>query len=123
MRWLFLASLALPSLCISQAAIAGKLTGWTRAMRPNDARWRGVKAVVAKRVYLSPHLPFGWFDFPPGANRLLGAWWAGKLLYPLEFADVDLRAKVSEFHRRFYHREPAAAQLDAMLGEPGVLPR
>jgi iron complex transport system substrate-binding protein len=87
----------------------------------DDARWRGVKAVAAKRVYLSPHLPFGWFDFPPGANRLLGAWWAGKLLYPQAFADVDLRARVSEFHRRFYHREPTAAQLDAMLGEPGVL--
>jgi len=89
----------------------------------DDARWRGVKAVAAKRVYLSPHLPFGWFDFPPGANRLLGAWWAGKLLYPQAFADVDLRAKVAEFHRRFYHREPSTAQLDAMLGEPGVLPK
>jgi len=85
-----------------------------------DPRWRAVKAVTAKRVHLSPHLPFGWFDFPPGANRLLGAWWAGKLLYPKEF-DVDLRAKVVEFHRLFYHREPTAAQLDAMLGEPGVL--
>jgi iron complex transport system substrate-binding protein len=89
----------------------------------DDARWRGVKAVAAKRVYLSPHLPFGWFDFPPGANRLLGAWWAGKLLYPQSFADVDLRARVAEFHRRFYHRVPSAAQLDAMLGEPGVLPK
>jgi iron complex transport system substrate-binding protein len=88
----------------------------------SDPRWRAVKAVSAKRVYLSPHLPFGWFDFPPGANRLLGLWWAGKLLYPREF-DVDLRAKVSEFHRLFYHREPTAAQLDAMLNEPGVLPR
>lgn len=87
-----------------------------------DSRWRAVKAVAAKRVYLSPHLPFGWFDFPPGANRLLGLWWAGMLLYPREF-DVDLRAKVAEFHRLFYHREPSAAQLDAMLGEPGVLPR
>lgn len=89
----------------------------------NDPRWRGVKAVAAKRVYLSPHLPFGWFDFPPGANRLLGIWWAGKLLYPQAFADVDLRAKVTEFHRRFYHQEPGAAQLEALLGEPGVLPR
>jgi iron complex transport system substrate-binding protein len=89
----------------------------------NDPRWRGVKAVAAKRVYLSPHLPFGWFDFPPGANRLLGIWWAGKLLYPQAFADVDLRAKVTEFHRRFYHQAPSAAQLDALLGEPGVLPR
>ena len=87
-----------------------------------DRRWRAVSAVEQGRVYLSPHLPFGWFDFPPGANRLLGIWWAGKLLYPMEF-DVDLRAKVTEFHRRFYHRAPSAAQLDAMLGEPGVLPQ
>jgi iron complex transport system substrate-binding protein len=87
-----------------------------------DPRWRAVKAVGAKRVYLSPHIPFGWFDFPPGANRLLGIWWAGKLLYPSSF-DLDLRAKVAEFHRLFYHREPTAAQLDALLGEPGVLPQ
>ena len=93
---------------------------WQRAR--SDPRWRAVRAVEQGKVYLSPHLPFGWFDFPPGANRLLGIWWAGKLLYPREF-DVDLRAKVIEFHRRFYHREPSAAQLDAMLGEPGVLPK
>jgi iron complex transport system substrate-binding protein len=86
-----------------------------------DPRWRAVRAVSEKRVYLSPHLPFGWFDFPPGANRLLGIWWAGKLLYPQEF-DLDLRAKVTEFHRLFYHRAPTAAQLEAMLSEPGVLP-
>jgi iron complex transport system substrate-binding protein len=87
-----------------------------------DPRWRATSAVEKKRVFLSPHLPFGWFDFPPGVNRLLGAWWVGRLLYPQAF-DVDLRAKVREFHRRFYHREPTATQLDAMLGEPGVLPR
>jgi iron complex transport system substrate-binding protein len=85
-----------------------------------DGRWRGVRAVRNGKVFLSPHLPFGWFDFPPGANRLLGVWWTGKLLYPQAF-DVDLRAKVAEFHRLFYHREPTAAQLDALLFEPGVL--
>jgi iron complex transport system substrate-binding protein len=88
----------------------------------NDPRWRAVTAVARKQVFLSPHLPFGWFDFPPGPNRLLGIWWAGKILYPESF-DVDLRAKVTEFHRMFYHREPSAAQLDALLGEPGVLPK
>ena len=79
-----------------------------------DPRWRGVEAVKRKRVHLAPHLPFGWFDFPPGANRLLGVWWAGKLLHP-EVFDIDLRAKVAEFHHRFYHREPSAAQLDSLL--------
>ncbi len=88
----------------------------------SDPRWRAVSAVENRKVFLSPHLPFGWFDFPPGANRLLGIWWAGRILYPQAF-DIDLRAKVSEFHRLFYHREPTAAQLDALLGEPGVLPR
>jgi len=92
---------------------------WQLAWR--DPRWQATLAVQSRRVYLSPHLPFGWFDFPPGANRLLGLWWAGKLLYPKQF-DVDLRGKVVEFHRRFYHRVPTAQQLDALLGEPGVLP-
>jgi iron complex transport system substrate-binding protein len=88
----------------------------------SDARWRAVEAVGRRQVFLSPHLPFGWFDFPPGANRLLGIWWAGKLLEPEAF-DVDLRAKAREFHRRFYHRVPTEAQLDALLGEPGVAPK
>jgi ABC-type Fe3+-hydroxamate transport system substrate-binding protein len=29
-----------------------------------DPRWRAVDAVSRKQVFLSPHLPFGWFDFP-----------------------------------------------------------
>jgi iron complex transport system substrate-binding protein len=87
-----------------------------------DPRWAAVAAVRAKRVYLSPHLPFGWLDFPPGANRLIGLYWAGKLLYPDLFPE-DLRAKTAEFYRRFYHHEPSAAQLDALLGEPGVMPQ
>jgi iron complex transport system substrate-binding protein len=87
-----------------------------------DARWQGVAAVRARRVHLSPHLPFGWFDFPPGANRLLGLYWAGKLLYPTAFPE-DLRPRVIEFHRHFYHQPPTPAQLDALLREPGVLPK
>jgi iron complex transport system substrate-binding protein len=82
----------------------------------SDPRWRSVAAVQRRRVYVAPHVPFGWFDFPPGANRLLGIWWAGRLLYPEAF-DVDLRAKVAQFHRRFYHSEPTPAQLDSLLAQ------
>jgi iron complex transport system substrate-binding protein len=87
-----------------------------------DARWSTVAALRAKRVHLSPHLPYGWFDFPPGANRIIGLYWAGKILYPEHFPE-DLRAKTAEFYRLFYHREPGAEQLDALLGEAGVMPR
>jgi iron complex transport system substrate-binding protein len=82
--------------------------------------WSKVKAVRDKRVHLSPHLPFGWFDFPPGANRTIGLWWLGKTLYPEQFKDVDLAAKVREFYKLFYHQEPTTAQLKQLLDEPGV---
>lgn len=84
--------------------------------------WNGITAVMRKRVYLSPHLPFGWFDYPPGANRLIGLVWLSEILYPDLFRH-DLAKEVAAFHRLFYHREPTAAQLAALLGEAGVAPR
>jgi len=81
--------------------------------------WGSVNAVRNKRVYLSPHLPFGWFDYPPGANRVLGVVWMANLLYPQLFQD-DMKKKIAEFHRLFYHQEPTAAQIEQILGEPGV---
>ena len=84
--------------------------------------WSSVAAVRSKRVYLSPHLPFGWFDYPPGANRLIGLEWLAQILYPQLFR-FDLRRDTAEFYRRFYHQEPTAAQLDTLLAEPGVAPR
>ncbi len=84
--------------------------------------WQSVTAVRRKRVYLSPHLPFGWFDYPPGANRLLGLLWLAEILYPDEFR-FDYPREIAEFHRRFYHQEPTAAQVERLLAEPGVAPR
>jgi len=40
-----------------------------------DPTWAPVAAVRAGRVHLSPRLPFGWVDFPPSVNRLIGLWW------------------------------------------------
>jgi iron complex transport system substrate-binding protein len=79
-----------------------------------DARWSRIAAVKNARVYLSPQLPFGWFDFPPGPNRVIGLFWLANILYPDVFDD-DLRTRVAEFYRLFYHREPSSAQLDALL--------
>ena len=84
--------------------------------------WNSVEAVRGKRVYLSPHLPFGWFDFPPGANRLIGLLWLADILYPATF-DYDMKKEVARFYRVFYQQEPTAAQIGALLSEPGVAPR
>jgi iron complex transport system substrate-binding protein len=84
--------------------------------------WSSIAAVRGKRVYLSPHLPFGWFDYPPGANRIIGLLWLAEVLYPGLFRH-DYRREVAEFYRRFYHQAPSEEQLTRLLGEPGVAPR
>jgi iron complex transport system substrate-binding protein len=66
------------------------------------------------RVHLSPKLPFGWVDFPPCVNRLIGLTWLAKLLYPTLFPE-DLRALTRDFYARFYHVTPSAAQIDRVL--------
>jgi iron complex transport system substrate-binding protein len=79
-----------------------------------DSRWASVAAVRAGRVHLSPKLPFGWVDFPPSVNRLIGLWWLGKVLYPEQFPE-DLRAKTREFYARFYHVKPSDEQIEQVL--------
>jgi iron complex transport system substrate-binding protein len=80
----------------------------------NDRAWAPVAAVAARRVHLSPKLPFGWVDFPPSVNRLIGLWWLAKILYPDLFPE-DLRALTRDFYRQFYHVTLADAQIDRVL--------
>jgi len=80
----------------------------------NDPSWASVKAVRDNRIHLSPKMPFGWVDFPPSVNRLIGLWWLAKILYPERFPE-DLRTLTQEFYSRFYHVTPSAAQIDHVL--------
>jgi iron complex transport system substrate-binding protein len=79
-----------------------------------DPVWAPIKAVQTKRIYLSPRLPFGWVDFPPSVNRLIGLWWLAKALYPDRFPE-DLRPLTRDFYQRFYHMTPTEAQIDHVL--------
>lgn len=83
-----------------------------------DPAWSGVAAVRARRVHLVPKLPFGWVDFPPSVNRLIGLWWLAKILYPDRFPE-DIRDLAIAFYTRFYHVTPSAEQMDAVLEERG----
>lgn len=79
-----------------------------------DPLWRGVPAVKDGRVYLAPNAPFGWVDFPPGLNRMLGLRWLCALLYPMQFPE-DLRGFVTDAYTRLYHQRPSETQLDSLL--------
>ena len=79
-----------------------------------DPAWGPIAAVRNKRVFLSPTLPFGWVDFPPSVNRLIGLWWLAKILYPERFPD-NLHALTRDFYRQFYHVAVNDAQIDRLL--------
>jgi iron complex transport system substrate-binding protein len=79
-----------------------------------DPTWAAVAAVRAGRVHLSPKLPFGWVDFPPSVNRLIGLWWLAKILYPDQFPE-DLRALTRDFYAMFYHVTLNDQQIERVL--------
>lgn len=89
-----------------------------RAMAPAHPLWRGMRALREGRFYLAPALPFGWIDFPPSLNRVIGLRWLGAILYPDAFPE-DLRPIVRDFYLRCYHQAPTQAQLDQLLGTAG----
>src|SRR5258708_3754991 len=80
----------------------------------DDPAWATVAAVRAHRVHLSPTLPFGWVDFPPSVNRLIGLWWLAEILYPNLFPE-DLRSLTRELYGRFYHVNVTEPQIDRVL--------
>jgi iron complex transport system substrate-binding protein len=80
----------------------------------HDPLWTSLAAVRAGRVHLSPKLPFGWVDFPPSVNRLIGLWWLAKILYPAQFPE-DIRALTRDFYLTFYHVTPSDAQIERVL--------
>lgn len=87
----------------------------------SDQLWAGVAAVREGRVYRAPALPFGWFDSPPGVNRLIGLRWLAAVLYPALFPE-PLAEITRDFYKRFYHVELEPAQIDALLKGTGAPP-
>ncbi len=83
-----------------------------------DPAWASIAAVRNGRVHLSPKMPFGWVDFPPSVNRLIGLWWLGKILYPDLFKE-DLRELTRDFYGKFYHVTPTNAQIEHVLAGRG----
>jgi iron complex transport system substrate-binding protein len=79
--------------------------------------WRELPAIRAGRIHLAPNVPFGWIDFPPSINRLIGLRWLARILYPEAFPE-DLRPVVREFYTRCYHQTPSESQLDQLLHNP-----
>jgi len=85
----------------------------------SDPLWKDLDAVKDNRVFVTPNLPFGWFDSPPGINRLIGISWLEHLFYPKQFTG-DLKADVREFFTLFYQVDLTDDQLAMLLKGSGA---
>jgi len=79
-----------------------------------DPLWASVRAVQNKRIYLAPNLPFGWFDAPPGVNRLIGVRWLTSILYPKQFPE-SLQETTRQFYKLFYQVDLSDDQVFTLL--------
>lgn len=80
----------------------------------SDPRWKRLRAVRDRRVYLLPHVPFNWFDRPPSYMRLLGIQWLTNLLHPRRYPR-DMVRETRDFYRLFIGRELSVRQAQAVL--------
>ena len=80
----------------------------------SDNLWARTRAVKNRKVYQIPFQPFGWFDRPPGTNRIMGAIWAADLLYP-EIYHFNLKQITREYFDIFYHYQLTDKELAEVL--------
>jgi len=78
-----------------------------------DPVWRSLKAVREGRLVLAPSLPYGWVDFPPSINRLLGLSWL-PVLFGLAPAD-RLPDHVQDLYEMLFHRRPDREAIEVLL--------
>lgn len=69
----------------------------------NSETYASLKAVADGKVYGIPQTPFSWLDRPKAPNRLIGLVWAGALMYPDQYQDVDITEETQNFYKLFYH--------------------
>jgi iron complex transport system substrate-binding protein len=88
--------------------------GKTAGAVKSGPRWSDIAAVKNGRVFADPAVPFGWFDSPPGVNRLMGIRWLEHMLYPDRFTG-NFRNEIKDFYKLFYQVRVTDSQLDELF--------
>jgi len=82
--------------------------------------WKDIQAVKDGKIYQTPIIPFGWFDRPPNATRVLGCQWFAGLIYP-KYYTADVREDIKDYFDLFYNVNITDAEIDTILSPNPVL--
>jgi iron complex transport system substrate-binding protein len=62
-----------------------------------DQRYKLLRAVKNRKVYMIPKTPFNWLNYPPSFMRAIGVRWLAHTLYPVLY-----RANIQQETKRFF---------------------
>lgn len=66
----------------------------------DESKYKYLKAVKQKKVYLIPTKPINWIDNPPSFFKILGLFWLGQKVYP-NYYKYNLNQEKEEFFKLF----------------------
>jgi iron complex transport system substrate-binding protein len=80
----------------------------------NDPKWKSIKAVQNKMVFVQPIGVFIW-DRPTMESAVLYPLWLAKQAYPERFTDIDLVKEIKSFYREIMDFNLTDEQAQAVL--------
>jgi iron complex transport system substrate-binding protein len=88
----------------------------------SDEVWQSLRALKNGNIFQIPYVPYGWFDRPPGTNRIIGTIWTANLIYP-DIFPYNMKEVTREYFRVFYHHVLTDGQLqDTLFPDPDKTP-
>ncbi|WP_127167145.1 ABC transporter substrate-binding protein [Veillonella sp. CHU732] len=83
----------------------------------NDPQWSSIKAVQMGRVYSNPVGTFKWDRY--SAESALQILWAGQIIQPQLFGDINLVKETQDFYKHFMHYELSTTEAERIIAGEG----
>ena len=83
----------------------------------NDPQWASLKAVQNGRIYSNPVGTFNWDRY--SAESALQILWAGQIIQPQLFNDIDLVKETKLFYKTFLHYDLSDAEAQRIIAGEG----
>jgi iron complex transport system substrate-binding protein len=80
-----------------------------------DSRYKLLRAVKNRKVYMIPKTPFNWLNYPPSFMRALGVKWLAHTLYPDLYTTADIRKETKRFFKLFLRVDISNEDTDNIL--------
>lgn len=84
-----------------------------RAELLNDAKWKGIKAVKNKQVFINPSGVFYWDRY--STEEAMQILWAAKMVYPEYYEELDLVEETQAFYKDFFQYALSEEEANELL--------